>query len=70
MVTVIEVISADGRVLPPMYVYKGAKHLMGWHAGVETKNLATFAWSPKGWTDNELGLEWVDKNFDRYSRDM
>ena len=29
MVTVIECISADGRVIPPMYIYKGGKHLLG-----------------------------------------
>jgi len=30
MVTVIEWISADGRVLPPLYICKGFSHLMGW----------------------------------------
>jgi hypothetical protein len=29
MVTVTECISADGRVIPPMYIYKGGKHLLG-----------------------------------------
>jgi hypothetical protein len=29
MVTVIECVSADGRVLPPMYIYKGSAHLLG-----------------------------------------
>jgi len=29
MVTVIECISADGRVIPPMYIYKGSRHLLG-----------------------------------------
>jgi hypothetical protein len=24
---------------------------------------------PRGWTDNELGLEWVEKNFDRFTKD-
>lgn len=70
MVTVIEAISGDGRVLPPMYVYKGAKHLMGWHAAVKAEDLATFAWSPKGWTDSFLGLEWLEKNFEFYTKDM
>jgi hypothetical protein len=55
MVTVIETVSADGRVLPPMFIYKGSAHLMGWHAAVQQEVKATFAWSPKGWTDQELG---------------
>jgi len=70
MVTVIECIAADGRVIPPMYIYKGGKHLLGWHAGVQDKEQATFAWSTKGWTDNELGLEWVEQNFEKYTTKM
>jgi hypothetical protein len=70
MVTVIECVSAAGKVLPPMYIYKGSVHLMGWHVGVEAKEEATFAWSPKGWTDRELGLEWVARNFEKYTADM
>ena len=70
MVTVIECIAADGRVIPPMYIYKGGKHLLGWHAGVQDKEQATFAQSTKGWTDNELGLEWVEQNFEKYTTKM
>jgi len=43
MVTVIECISADGRVILPRYIYKGGKHLLGWHAGVQDKEQATSA---------------------------
>ena len=43
MVTVTECVSASGEVLPPMYIYKGSVHLMGWHAGVEAKETAAFA---------------------------
>jgi len=57
MVAVIETVSADGRVLPPMFIHKGSAHLMRWHAGVQKEEKATFAWSPKGWTNRELGLE-------------
>jgi len=70
MVTVIECIAADGRVIPPIYIYKGGKHLPGWHAGVQDKEQATFAWSIKGWTDNELGLEWVEQNFEKHTTTM
>jgi len=66
----IECIAADGRVIPPMYLYKGGKHLLGWHAGVQDKEQATFAWSTKGWTDNVLGLEWVEQNFEKYTIKM
>ena len=48
MVTVTECISADGIVILPMYIYKGSRHLLGWHAGMQDKERATFAWSTKG----------------------
>jgi hypothetical protein len=57
MVTVIECISAPGKVILPMYIYKGAKHILEWHAGIQAKEQAIFVWSSKGWTDNELKLE-------------
>jgi len=60
MVTIIECVSADGRVLPPTPTHKGTKHLLGWYAHVLKEDLnagkAAFARSAKGWTDNELGL--------------
>jgi len=70
LVTVIECISADGRVIPPVYIYKGSRHRLGWHAGVHHKEQATFAWSTKGWTDNVLGLKRVEQNFEKYTTKM
>ena len=69
-VTVIECVSASGEVLPPMYIYKGSVHLMGWYAGVEAEETPTFSWSPKGWTGRELGLAWLEHNFEKYTKDM
>jgi len=31
LLTDIESVSADGRVLPSLIIYKGANHYMGWH---------------------------------------
>ena len=53
-----------------MYVYKGSAHLLGWHAGVKGEETAPFAWSPKAWTDRDLGLEWLERSFERYTKDM
>jgi hypothetical protein len=47
MVTVIECIAVDDSIIPPMYIYNGGKHLLGWHAGVQDKEQAIFAWSTK-----------------------
>jgi len=70
MVTMVECISADGRVIPPLYIYKGSSHTMGWHSTVKKDEDVTFAYSPKGWTDNELGLEWLERNFQKFTKDM
>ena len=70
IVTAIKCVSAAGKVLPPMYIYKGSAHLMDWHAGVKGEETATFPWSPKGWTGRELGLAWLKCNFERYTKDM
>jgi hypothetical protein len=67
MVHVIECISVAGMAIPPMYIYKGGKHVLGWHTGVQAKEQPTCAWSFKGWTDYELGLEWVGKNFEKFT---
>jgi hypothetical protein len=45
IVTVIEYITTDGRVIPPMYIYKGGKHLLEWHAGMQHREQAIIAWS-------------------------
>jgi len=70
MVTVIDCIAADGRVIPPMYIYNGGKHLQEWHAGVKHNEEASFAWSTKGWTDIQLRLEWVGQNIEKYTIKM
>jgi hypothetical protein len=45
----------------------GGKHILGWHTGVQAKEQATLTWSSKSWTDNKLGLEWVEKNFEMFT---
>jgi len=70
MVTVIECIAADGRVIPSMYIYKGSRHLLQCPAGMQEILQATSAWSTKGWTDNELELELVEQKFEQYTIKM
>jgi hypothetical protein len=43
MVTDIKCMAANGRVIPPVDIDKGSRHLLGWHAGVQDKEQATFA---------------------------
>ena len=65
LITVIECISGDGQVLPPMIIYKGAGHYMGWyqHLDPEVVGDYKFVYTSSGWTNQVLGLEWI-KHFD------
>jgi len=63
-VTVIEAISVSGIVLPPMLINKGEAHYIGWYAALRKGDPATFSYSKKGWTDQELGVEWLEQTFE------
>jgi NADH:ubiquinone oxidoreductase subunit len=63
-VTVLEGVSAAGVFLPPLINDKRAAHWMGWHAYVTENEPAYFPYSPKGWTNNELGVEYRVKVFE------
>ena len=62
-------VPAGGGVLPPMHIYKGSSHRMGWHAAVQAQEKVTFAWSKTGWTDRALGQGWLARNFDKYTKE-
>jgi hypothetical protein len=67
MLTVVECCCAEGYMLPSFVIYKGATQYMGWRS--ETSDSDTiFACLPNGWTDNELGIEWL-YYFDRSTKD-
>lgn len=69
-VTVIEGVSGAGVALPPMIINQGAGHYKGWYAGVGGGDIATFGYSPKGWTDSCLSIEWLTQNFEKYTAEM
>jgi len=67
MLTVIECCCAALYVLPSFVIFKGAAHYMGCHTETSDPE-KNFAYSPNGWTDNKLGLEWL-RHFDKHTRD-
>lgn len=69
-VTVIESVSAAGIAIPPMVINQGTAHYKGWYAGVEKRDIATFAYSPKGWTDSKLSLDWLSDNFNKFTAEV
>lgn len=62
LVTVIECISADGSCLAPFFVFKSAAHPPRVDANWVWANGpsdARYSASATGWTDSELGVEWI-----------
>lgn len=56
-VSLIECISADGRLLAPFIIFKGKRQMKAWYEVLEDE-AAWIAMSENGWTNNVLGLEW------------
>ncbi|OBS17525.1 hypothetical protein FPOA_26337 [Fusarium poae] len=63
-ITVIQAINAEGRAIPPFIIGAGQYHLANWYRDSNLPGDWAIATSPNGWTDNEVGLEWL-KHFDR-----
>ncbi|RFU36216.1 hypothetical protein B7463_g148, partial [Scytalidium lignicola] len=61
-VTVIESINTCGWMLPPLVIFKGK------HYQLTLTNLLPddwrIEWSDNGWTNNRIGLEWLEKTFE------
>jgi hypothetical protein len=57
-VTAIEAVNAKGWAIPPFIIFEGKLHQMTWYqTGIpETWRVAV---SDSGWTNDKLGLEWI-----------
>jgi len=70
IITVTKTISATRKVLPRRYITNGSVYLIGRHAAVQLKDTAVFAWSPNSWTNWPMGLELVEQNYNKFSKEM
>jgi hypothetical protein len=61
--TVIECASTDGTTIPPFVIFKG-QNIQGTWFSDAAPNSWMVATSPKGWTSNSLGLNWLKRHFD------
>jgi len=51
-------------VVSPFVINKGGGHYIGWYKNLKEKEKTyQFSYSPKGWTDDQLALEWLQKVF-------
>ncbi|RKK70134.1 hypothetical protein BFJ71_g17692, partial [Fusarium oxysporum] len=67
-ITVIQAINAEGQAIEPFIIGAGQNHLANWHEEPTLPRDWAIAMSQNGWTNNELGLEWL-KHFDRRTAD-
>ncbi|ESZ98945.1 hypothetical protein SBOR_0603 [Sclerotinia borealis F-4128] len=65
-VTAIICGNGEGETIPPFLVVQGQYHLSNWYT--ETDLPANWVIKPtsNGWTNNEIGLEWI-KHFDKHT---
>jgi DDE superfamily endonuclease len=66
-ITVIECVSAEGVALPPFVIFKG-KHLQSNWFQPNTPHDWMITTSPKGWTNNGLGFNWLQNHFEPLTR--
>lgn len=69
-ITILACICADGSALDPAVIFEGQGAIRNaWIHDVEVgKHQAFFATSPSGWTNNDLGLAWLEQVFDRLTK--
>jgi hypothetical protein len=58
---------ADGQALPPVLIFQGISSLQSsWLEDVKAgKHKAFFSNTPSGWSNNDLGLAWLEQVFER-----
>jgi hypothetical protein len=66
-VTVIAAINAAGWSVPPFLIFAGKYHLSAWYEEAEIPHNWAIAVSENGWTNNELGVEWL-KHFNAHTK--
>jgi hypothetical protein len=65
--TVIAAINAAGWSVPPFLIFAGKYHLSAWYEEADIPRDWAIAVSDNGWTNNELGVEWL-KHFNAYTK--
>jgi len=82
LVTIIETVCADGTTIPPSVIFQGKKRNLEWgrnnpanaryvidtYMNTQTDSGYSISHSPNGWTDQELGSAWLERNFDRFTK--
>jgi uncharacterized protein YndB with AHSA1/START domain len=70
-VTLLATVCADGTALPPGIIYQSDNSTLQapWVAEIDTEKHDCFiSSSPSGWTNNKLGLAWLQQVFERCTK--
>jgi hypothetical protein len=70
-ITTIAAVCADGSSLPPGLIYESANSMLQaqWVADIKAGVHDVFmASTPSGWTNNDVGLAWLEQAFDRCTK--
>jgi hypothetical protein len=71
-ITVLACVGADGTALPPGLVFQGANGNIQstWVQDINPEQHNVFVTSsPSGWSNNEIGLAWLEQVFDRNTKE-
>ena len=70
-ISILTYICADGTHGPPTLIYQGKSFDLqsSWIEDVDEKEEAYFAASVNGWTTNSLGIQWLNKVFDKHTKE-
>jgi hypothetical protein len=66
-VTIVETVSSQGVLIPPLVIFEGIMHQRAWYQNLPID--WTIGVSNNGWTTNEIGLFWLEKVFNRFTKD-
>jgi len=70
-ITLLACVCASGEALPPALIYQGVSGIQSaWVEAVEAqKHQVFFSNSASGWTNDEIGLFWLQNVFERFTRE-
>ena len=70
-ITLLACICADGSKLPPGLIYQGESGMLQdtWVEDFKVGDEAFFTTTPTGWTSDSLGVDWLKRVFDRYTKE-
>ncbi|EEA24638.1 pogo transposable element, putative [Talaromyces marneffei ATCC 18224] len=69
-VTVVECVGSSGIIVPPLIIFKSRHNQAKWYTDPILPPDWSITHSPKGWTSDELGLQWLEKIFEPFTRPL